>query len=104
MFLCGGDIVTIIILALSIVVAISKKKDPAKHIASRSYDSDADPEPDAFQNRRKEEAPRQETVADAGNDAGEQPILQEEQRRPRTSIDKKKLIIYSEIMKPKFDE
>lgn len=103
MILCGGDIVTIIILVLSIVVAISKKKEPAKHIATRSYDYDAEPEPDASQDRRKEDAPHQETVADVGKDVGDYAVTREKQRSG-TAIDKKKLIIYSEIMKPKFDE
>ena len=32
------------------------------------------------------------------------PILQEEEQRPKEKIDKKKLIMYSEIMKPKYTE
>lgn len=32
------------------------------------------------------------------------PILQEEEQKPKEKIDKKKLILYSEIMKPKYNE
>lgn len=101
MNLCGSDIVTVIFLVISILALIGKKKGPEKHAASRSWDEDlysgsGMPESEPV---KKDSAPCEEVLLE---DAPEKAAA--EKRSPGLDIDKKKLIIYSEIMKPKFDE
>ena len=106
MILCGSDIVTILILALSIVGAFvgGKKKTPKKHIVTRTGFGDdlfVDPNEGEKDDVRKG-TPVVESAPLQGTDVEVHKTLREERRG--VDIDKKKLIIYSEIMKPKFDE
>lgn len=101
MNLCGSDIVTVIVLVISILAVIGKRKGPEKHVASRSWAEDLYPDSDLPEDEPKMKEPA--SCAEIRTDDAPEATVVEE-RNPKLAIDKKKLIIYSEIMKPKFDE
>lgn len=102
MLKCGVDIVTIIFLALSLLAVIGKKKEPDKHVSARSRVEDLFPEDIEPESVKKDSGLRCEVKSRPDESRPE--VVETEEKPRRFDIDKKKLIIYSEIMKPKFDE
>jgi len=109
MNLCGSDIVTIIIIAISLGTAIlnAKKKEVRKQSHPEVL-SDEDYYTVSDTLREKAEgtaAPGTKYEPLQVNTNSE--ILPDVEKKPeqprRMVIDKKNLVIYSEIMKPKFD-
>lgn len=110
MNLCGSDIVTIIIIAISLGTAIlnAKKKEVRKQSRPEVLsDEDYYTVSDTLREEVKETAaPGTKYEPLQVNKNSE--ILPDIEKKPeqphRMEIDKKNLVIYSEIMKPKFDE
>lgn len=105
MFNSGIDVITIIVLILSCLAVVSKRKESEKPVVPRPWIEDLPSDYDEQELVLKKKPsdmpkPTGNVVKEKSNIAP--PVTQEKSRG--LDVDKKKLIIYSEILKPKFDE
>ncbi len=105
MFNSGIDVITVFVLILSCLAVLSRRKDSKKPVIPRSWiedlPSDYDEQELVLKKKPSEKPnPTVDVVKEKSNIA--QPVTQE--KSGGLDVDKKKLIVYSEILKPKFDE
>ena len=99
------------VLAIGIIKAVSKKLEnagtqPTEPIQMPQTPDPAEEQPVPVAPKRKQRKAKPSTIEVVTRQtAPRKPILEEpEPEGPKEKIDPKKLVIYSEIMKPKFNE
>ena len=100
----------LVVLAIGIFKAVGKKLENAGNQPAKTFEPIEEnpiPEPQAFDSHRRtvEPTPVAPKPVMPKPAAPKKPILQEEEQEgPKEKIDPKKLVLYSEIMKQKFNE
>ena len=106
-------IITIVIIAFAVIFKLVDKKlkgvsgDEVFPTITVDPDLMKEPEEKPLEEPLFEEAPRvfvKQTPDKPVEKQAEEPILVEEEKKTKEKIDPKKMVVYSEIMKPKFKD